>query len=167
MSTLAYAALTTRRIKAIPGTSTSTSPPGVKSYVDAVAALVPAEVLTLHAVILSVTTKTAPSINGNSVTITDPGTLEGAFWGLVVLSVLLYVVPRYRTKDRLDILRALIPPAAFIAWTMLQRATAFDAVWPQLGDAPRTVIALFVAAVLGVVAATLAGSADKTVPPAG
>lgn len=165
MSTLAYSAMTTLRKQATPGTSTSGSPPGVNSYVDAVAALVPAEVLTLHAVILSVTTKTATNESGQAVTtITDAGTLQLAFWGLVVLSVFLYVVPQFRTWDRLDFLRGLIPPLAFIAWTMLQRATAFDAVYPQLGGAPRTVIALFVAVVLGVVATILAGRADKSQP---
>ena len=44
MSTLAYAALTTKREQSDPKTSTSTSPPGLKTYVDALAALVPAEV---------------------------------------------------------------------------------------------------------------------------
>jgi hypothetical protein len=111
MSTLAYAALTTRRIRATPGTSTTTSPPGVQGYVDAVAALVPAEVLSLHAVIVSMTTATQNAVT----TITHPGVLRWAFWGLIGLSAVLYLVPRFRTPDRLDIARALIPPAAFTA----------------------------------------------------
>jgi hypothetical protein len=49
---------------------------------------------------------------------------------------------------------------------MLQRATAFDAVWSTLGDAPRTVIALFGAVLLGVVAGLLANGADRRTPPA-
>jgi hypothetical protein len=167
LSTLAYAELTTKRVQATPGTSTTTSPPGVQSYVDAVAALVPAEVLTLHAVILSITTKTALNNDGKSViTITEPCTLRWAFWGLIVLSIALYLVPRFRTLDWFDVIRAIIPPGAFTAWTMLQRATAFDAVWPTLCDAPRTVVALFAAVVLGAVAAILANSADKRSPPA-
>jgi hypothetical protein len=166
MSTLAYAALTNRRIQATPGTSGAEEPPGVKSYVDAVAALVPAEVLSLHAVILSITTSRSPGTDGNTVTtITQPGTLRWAFFGFIVLSVVLYVVPRFQTRDRLDFLRGSIPPLAFVAWTMLQRTTAFDAVWPSLGDAPRTAIALFAAVVLGLMAAKLAGKADQTPPP--
>lgn len=166
MSTLAYSALTSRRDDAPPRTSESASPPDVKSFIDAVAALVPAEVLTLHAVILSFTTKTEQSQEGNSITtITEPGTLEWAFFGLLLLSVVLYVVPRLRRKDPLDFFRAAIPPAAFVAWTMLQRATAFDAVWPELGEAPRTVAALFGAVVLGLIATQLAKQADKK-PPA-
>jgi len=165
MSTLAYAALTTRRILAAPGTSTSTSPPGVTSYMDAVAALVPAEVLTLHAVILSVTT-TTDATGGKPVTeIDDLVALQWAFWGMIVLSVVLYVVPRFRTREKLDLARAAIPPASFVVWTMLQRATAFDAVDPTLPAGRRTVIAVFAAVILGLAATTLAGKADQKPPP--
>ena len=167
MSTLAYAALTTKREQATPGTSTSAAPPGVKSYIDALAALVPAEVLTLHGVILSFTTSKELDQAKTSVTkITEPDTLFWSFFAFLALSILLYVVPRLRIWDRLDYLRAIIPPIAFVAWTMLQRATAFDAVSPQLGAAPRTVIALFVAVILGVLAAVLANSADQKKPGA-
>ncbi len=160
MSTLAYAALTTRRIQGAPGTTTTTAPPGVQTYVDAVAALVPAEVLALHAVVVSLTTSTADSVTR----ITAPGVLQFAFWALIALSVVLYCAPRLRTRERLDIVRALIPPLAFVAWTMLQRVTAFDAVFPGLGDPGRTVYALLAAVVLGVVAGLLANSADRTAP---
>lgn len=140
-------------------TSTTSSPPGVKTYVDALAALVPAEVLTLHGIFLTVTTQV-----DNSVTkITDPVTLSWAFLGLIVFSVGLYVVPRLLAKkwDALDWFRMAIPPLAFIGWTMLQRATAFDAVLPQMGNAPRTVVALFLAVVLGTGATVLAQKADQ------
>jgi hypothetical protein len=162
MSTLAYATLTTKRDKAPSGESTSNSPPGITSYIDAVAALVPAEVLTLHAVILSFTTKTGQDTAGNSITeITEPGTLAWAFIGFILLSIVLYIMPRVSDMNRWDWLRAAIPPIAFVAWTMLQRATAFDAVWPELGEAPRTVVALFGVVILGVMATALAKIADK------
>jgi|SRR5689334_16894630 len=160
MSTLAYARLTTKREEARPGTSSAGAPPGVKSYVDAVAALVPAEVLSLHAVMLSFTTQTKDRV----VTITQPSALSGAFVGLLVLSVVLYLLPRFRVWDRLDYLRTCIPPLAFVVWTMLQRATAFDAVYPTLGDVPRTMIALFAAVFLGLLAAMLAYGADRKEP---
>ena len=57
MSTLAYAQLTNARDQALPGTSTTTSKPGIQTYMDAFAALVPAEVLTLHALVISYTTE--------------------------------------------------------------------------------------------------------------
>lgn len=165
MSTLTYAILTTLREDQPSGESTSTSPPGVKTYIDAVTALVPAEVLTLHAVILSFTTETMKGDGGKVITkITDPKTLAWAFIGLLLMSIVLYVVPRVTKKDPLDWFRAAIPPLAFVAWTMLQKATAFDVVYPGLEEAPRTVIALFMAAVLGVIATKLSNKADQKPP---
>jgi hypothetical protein len=162
MSTLAYAQLTTRRDAAQPKTSASTSPPAVKTYVDALAALVPAEVLTLHALMLSATTQ------GN--TITDPGSLAWALVGLLAVSVGLYAAPRIMAKgwDELDWIRVLIPPLALIGWTMLQRTTAFDAwiqVWKlEVSDSARTIVALFLAVILAAVATALAYSADAKAP---
>lgn len=163
MSTLAYAALTTKREQSDPKTSTSTSPPGLKTYVDALAALVPAEVLTLHALIVSVTTKTVDA----KTQIIALGTLRWAFFGLIVLNIGIYVVPRLMVGkwDRLDYMRMVIPPLAFIGWTMLQRATAFDAVAPAaLPEAARTVIALFLGVILVGAATALAKQADKKKP---
>jgi hypothetical protein len=160
---LAYAQLTTRREEAQPNTSISTSPPAVRTYVDALAALVPAEVLTLHALALSVTTK----VENNVTKITDADTLRWAFIGLLILCIGFYVVPRLLAKKwdrRLDWFRMLIPPLAFVGWTMLQRATAFDAVFPNVNDAQRTVSALFLAVLLGAAAAVLAYKADQKQP---
>src|SRR5947209_1555248 len=104
MSTIVYAQLTNTREAATSGTSTTTSSPGLKTYIDAFAALVPSEVLTLHAVIISTTTKTetntatAGAASPGTITTILPeavGTLNLAFWGLIVLSVALYAVPRY------------------------------------------------------------------------
>jgi hypothetical protein len=166
MSTVAYAKMTIARESAKPSTSSTSEPPGVKTYVDTLAALVPAEVLGLHAVILPLTT----TKSGDTTTISDPDTLAWSFWGLLVLAVLLYVFARRYTNnqgkwDRLDWIRMLIPAAAFVGWTMLQRATAFDAVCPDLRHGPRSVIALFLAVVLGAIAAILASKADQKPPP--
>lgn len=167
MSTLAYAEFTNRRDAAQPGTSRTNAPPGVKTYVDALAALVPAEVLSLHALMLSATT----SINGDTTTISDANTLSAAFGGLLILAAGLYALPRWLAKkwDRLDWIRVLIPPLAFVGWTLLQRSTAFDAVLEvtqrTFGDGPRTVVGLFLAVILGVIASTLAYKADQKPPP--
>lgn len=158
MSTLAFAAFTTKREEATPGTSTSNKPPGVSTFVDALAALVPTEVLTLHALILSVTTTTAANVT----TIDPGGTLKWAFFGLLALSIVLYVVPRFPKWEMLDYLRASIPPLAFVGWTMLQRSTAFDAIAPRnFSGAARTVIGLFLGVLLGLLAAVLASKADQ------
>lgn len=180
MSTVAYAQLTTKREEAAPGTSSSTSGPGIKSYIDAFAALVPTEVLTLHALIVAATTNTATTVAGSAATpvaaagVQSLGTtttilpdgvqpLTNAFWILLLLSVVLYVVPRHfgGKWDRFDFIRALIAPLAFVGWTMLQRATAFDAAFPGVSSTERTVYALILGAVLGGVTAALAAKADE------
>ncbi|MGE0672123.1 MAG: hypothetical protein AB7O64_03625 [Methylibium sp.] len=179
MSTLAYAQLTNAREAATPGTSTSTGKPGIQTYVDAFTALVPAEVLTLHALVISVTTEipkaaaagaTAAASAASSASAAASRiipeaveTLAFSFWGLVVASAALYAAPRLMGGhwDRFDWVRVLIAPFAFVGWTMLQRTTAFDAAFPDLQQAPRTVIALFLGATLGAITAALAQQADK------
>ena len=164
MSTILFSRITKLRDKAPEGKSLTTAPPGMPTYVDAMAALVPAEVLSLHAIILSFTTKTE-TIDGKSVvTIIDAGILSGVFYGLILLSIFLYVIPKSGDWRNLDVIRALIPPIAFITWTMLQKATAFDAVCPGFSSAKRTVIALFVAVVLGVISTYLAKKSDQSSP---
>src|SRR5579871_4151387 len=117
MSTLIYAHLTKQREDAQPGTSTATSS-GVQRYVDILAALVPVEVLSAHAAVLSFTTTTQQNAQGELVTtITQPGTLRGVFVALLLLSMLFYVVGHRTHWDRLDVARMLIPPLAFVGWT--------------------------------------------------
>jgi hypothetical protein len=159
MSTLAYAALTTPRTRGESGAGAGGLSPGVKTYVDALAPLVPAEVLALHAVIVTATTKTTDG----KTEITAPETLAWAFVGLVVLSLGIYVGFRGVLKkwERWDWVRVLIPPSAFVAWTMLQRATAFDAVYPDMSDATRMVVALFLSVVLGIAAPMLTYKANQ------
>ena len=171
MSTIAYAQLTNVREASAPGTTTTTGAPGMKTYVDAVAALVPAEVLTLHALVISYATRTVqqPVVNasGKMETVTTilpdaTETLRIAFWVLVVFSALLYIMPRYigGKWDKFDWIRVAIAPLAFFCWTMLQRTTAFDVVFPGIASIPRTVSAFLLAAFLGAVAGGLAMRAD-------
>jgi hypothetical protein len=162
MSTLVYAQLTNVRESAPSGESTTTANPGLGTYVDALAALVPSEVLSLHAVIIATLTDTT-----NAVTTTDAPTLRAAFWGLIALSVILYAIPRLLggSWDRYDWIRTLIAPAAFFAWTMLQRATAFDAAFPGMTGGARTVAALFLAVILGLITTSLSSLADRKHPP--
>ena len=162
MSTLLYAQLTTKRDSASPGESLSKSPPGLQTYVDALAALVPSEALALHAAIIAVTTKVKDGIT----TIESPMPLEWAFFALIVLSGCVYTFARLSAKawDQWDWLRVFIAPSAFVGWMMLQRVTAFDAVAPNLDGAARSVIALLLAVVLGLAANALAYKADQKQP---
>jgi len=54
-----------------------------------------------------------------------------------------------------------VPACAFVGWTMAQKSTAFDAVWPGLSDAYRFIIAAFGAVLLGLAVAYLARTADQ------
>ena len=124
MSTFLYAMMTTKRDEAPEKKSTETSP-GVKTYIDAMSALIPAEVLALHATLIQFGTKTSTDGDGQSVTtITDAGTLQWVFAGLVILSMFIYGAARWKKLDHLDVYRIWIPPAAFVGWTMLQNSTA-------------------------------------------
>ena len=163
MSTLAYAAMTNRREAVAPliAAAAVSNQQRLSTFVDALAALVPAEVLTLHALILSVTTTVTATTAGNVTTMNPGSTLKWAFGGLIALSIVLYVVPRLPKWKMLDYLRAAIPPLAFVAWTMLQRSTAFDAVAPRFSNASRTVVGLFMAVLLGVLATFLARKAEQ------
>jgi hypothetical protein len=165
MSTLLYSALTTRRIAAEAGTSSTSGKPGIKTYADAMAALVPAEVLAAQAVIVSYATAVTKNANGQQVTmITDPGWLKVAFYGLIVISAGLYIGGRFSSTQglrRLDAARMLIPPAAFVIWTMLQKTTTFDAVAPSFSAAGRSILAILLAIVVGALASLLGYKADQ------
>jgi hypothetical protein len=164
MSTLAYAAFTAKREAATPGTSTSSQAPGVRTWVDALAALVPAEVLLAHGTLIGMMTVTKNEATGPVTSITDTGTLKIVFYALALLAVVLYMGARIAMKkwDRMDWVRMFIPALAFIGWTMLQRATAFDAAFPGIGSAARNSIAIIGAIVLGLLASLLAYKADQT-----
>jgi hypothetical protein len=163
MSTIAYSRLTSRRERSNRGSSLSEEPPGIRTWIDAVAALVPAEVLALHGLAVSLATETT----GSTTVIVDPGFLAWSFWILLVLAVVLYVVPKVWKTSKWsapDWARLLLPPLAFVAWTMLQRTTAFDAIWPTLGDTPRVFGAAVLAVLLVLFASLLAKMADETDP---
>ena len=162
MSTIGYAQLTTKRENAQPNRSTRDQSPGMATFVDALAALVPAEVLTVHGVIISLTTTT---VDGNS-KIDALETLYWSFWGLFLLAMVVYAAARLIANkwDDWDWLRVFIPALAFMGWTMLQRTTAFDAVFPSLPSAPRSVLAIFLAVLIGIAATALAYKADQKIP---
>lgn len=158
MSSLAYGALTRKRVQADPGTSDTTEPPGLKTYVDALAALVPAEVLTVHAVVIS----QATDIKDATATITAPAQLGFFFWFLVGLSIVLFLIGRESVIPKgWDWARMLIPPTAFVGWTMLQPTTAFDAVAPGFIPDWRWALGLALAIVVGISAGLLGVVADR------
>jgi hypothetical protein len=147
--------------------------PGTKTYVDAMAALVPAEVLALYAVIMQVASVTK-EVDGQSETvITHDGTVVGLFLALVVLSSALYLLGRKPlaganavAPDKFDAARALIPPCAFVVWTLLTPSSAIDAMGWHLDPVARIGGSAILAIVLGVAAAALGAQADRANPGA-
>ncbi len=165
---LAYGAITRRRVESRPDGAGSTrrltgapedapAPVG-KPTLDVFAALVPAEVLVAHATIIQVTTETT----GDDFSITSPEVLEFSFWALTAASLILYVISKMGAWEPLDIVRMVIPPLAFVGWTMIQPNTAFDAVFGEGDDAWRIALPVIFGLVLGAVAAKLAYKADTT-----
>ena len=160
MSSLLYGPLTRKREEANAGKSKDDEPPGVGTYADALAALIPAEVLALHAVIIGRGTK---SVNGVT-TITAPDQLVFWFWFLVVMSSVLYIVGLRKVPRGWDIVRVFIPPLSFLAWTMLQPTTVFDALAASAYPDWRWTIGLALAVVLGGAASLLGVKADADPP---
>jgi len=177
MSTLAYAQLINAREARATGMGLTTESTGIKGYIEMFAALVPAEVLALHSVIISLTTRTlknartAGDAAAETITMILPDavlTLQCTFWLLVALAFVLYAVPRFLGGKwrSLDWVRVLVPPSAFVGWTMIQRPTAFDAVFPDVPEIPRTVAALFLAVILAFVSTLLGTKGDRQEAPA-
>jgi hypothetical protein len=135
----------------------------VNTYVDALAALVPAEVLAIHSVIISLATTTT-----DGVTKVTAGP-QLAFWFvfLTVIAMVLYLAGLQKRPRGWDWVRMLIPGIAFIGWTLLQPTTAFDGVAPATFDPnSRWSFGLAIAVVLSIVAGALGRMADQAPPPA-
>jgi hypothetical protein len=160
MSTLLYGALTRKREDAAPNTSTGEKPPGVNTYVDALAALVPAEVLALHAVIISMATETKAGVT----TITAGDQLIFWFWFLTIGAGALYVVGLRKRPRGWDLVRMVIPAFAFLGWSMLQPTTVFDGWLPDFDSDWRWTLGLALATVLGAAAGLLGIKADQKLP---
>jgi hypothetical protein len=182
MSTVAFGALTTRREQSDSGTSTSEQPPGLNTYIDILAALVPAEVLAIHALIIAAVTKSVPH---GQTQITDSTTLRWAFWLLLGLTVALFIlgrrpvptpavvrqesggaVPPLQHWEWQDVIRLLVPPAAFVGWTMLEPTSAWNAVAPNVSSGIRILIPMVGAVLLAAVTKALATHSDKKPAPA-
>jgi hypothetical protein len=182
MSTMAYGVISAQRQAAPKGQSKEEKSPGFGSYMDVVAALVPAEILAANAALLPVMSSTKQdSKSGAAVTtITEPSTLKLVFWLSIVSCVLLYVASQLARakKERgtggkgkeaakwgyANWVRMLIPAGAYVGWTMLQKSTAFDAIAPGMNQSLRLTLAVFAAIALGVLAKALSDQADAQAP---
>jgi hypothetical protein len=140
------------------------------------AALVPSEVLAIHAIMVSISTTSTETADGPTTTITNVHDLKVTYFLLLALSVVLYVIGHLwnavATKksgkwwDWLDTVRAALPALAFTLWTMLQRPTAFDAAFPgaMSWSNLRILFAVVGAVLVGLVADWLARRAAPSAP---
>ncbi|GAA2756281.1 hypothetical protein [Actinopolymorpha rutila] len=134
----------------------------VGRWQDAVAALVPAEVLALHGVAMSYGSTTTGS-GGDSVTrITYPHQMMVVYLVLMVLAAGLYLLSVKEVSGWQNWVRAAIPVGAFVAWTMIQPNTAFDAFPFGFSSFGRVMTGLFLAVGLGILANAMAKKADQT-----
>lgn len=135
--------------------------------VTIVAGLIPADILAAHLILLQGTTKVnenpPPGLEKPVIEITDKGALEAGFIALIILSLVFYAVGRYRAGGKFNPVRdiglALVPALAFVAWTALQRATAFDAINADAGD--RTVWGLVTALLAIALSTAFTGKTEK------
>jgi hypothetical protein len=142
MSSIAFGALARKRQEAPANKSTDDAPPGLRSYIDTLAALVPAEVLAMHTAVMHSTTKTTKGPHGKDVvTITNPDLLTWAFRAMILASVVFYVAGFQKKRwTRPAFFGAFIPPIAFVLWTMAQNPSAFNAEAPSIPIDTREVI---------------------------
>ena len=170
MGSFVYGYVTAQRAVAPPGESQASAAPGMTTYIDTLAALVPAEALALYAgVVVPNVTRAVPVTGKTGTVISDPALLDWSCAGLMVLSAGLYIVGRLKEKHDLslwDIPRALIPLAAFTAWMLVQSPGVFDVWWPGSSMAGHVIIAAFTTIVLGALAKALGYQADQAGPPA-
>jgi hypothetical protein len=151
--------------------------PDTSSWVDAAAALVPVEVLGLHALAISLWTTskevTVPPRLGETeatthvvTTMTNETNLQIAFWALIALAVVIFVGGKLSngSLNNGDFIRVFIPPLAFVAWTMLQPGTAFYAVFHHLDQGIRIFGAAFAVVILGYVAKWMGDKATESTP---
>jgi hypothetical protein len=174
---MAYGVLSAQRQAATKGESKDKQSPGLGSYIDVAAALVPAEILAANAALLPIMSTSGEDESGASVTtITEPGTLKLVFWLSIVSCIVLYVAAQLTRakKERAkagngvgvakwgfaNYLRMFIPAGAYVGWTMLQKSTAFDAIDPGMSQSLRLTLAVFAAIALSVVAKALSDQAD-------
>lgn len=172
MSAFLYGRLTAKREEATVGASTTDEPPAIKTYADAFVALVPAEVLAAAGVLVANYTDTTTDAQGQStVVVTDAQNLKIAFYLLLLLGPVLYLLGHFNGLADLskfhgrDLLRMAIPAGAFFGWTMAQRpATIFDAAigW---SDGTKILFVVFGGVLLGIVAARLGVAADQVNSP--
>jgi hypothetical protein len=169
MSTTLFARSTSARLATPSGTATDSTDSAVAPFVTAAAALVPAEALIVQVAILQITTTTTKASESHEATtvITNPDALRFGFWALIGLSAIAYLAGRVSSKQKLrllDVAGVLIAPAAYIAWSLLQSPSAFDATFTSVTPVTREVAGFVLTGLLVVLAPAFGYTVAKADP---
>jgi hypothetical protein len=133
----------------------------VSHWQDVAFALVPAEVLALHGIAMSYGTTTTGSGADSVTRITYPGQMMVVYVGMMLLAAGLYLFGAKTLRGWRTWVRAAVPVAAFVVWTMIQPSTAFDAFPFGFTSFGRTMIAVFGAILLAALVNVMATKADN------
>jgi hypothetical protein len=107
--------------------------------ITALAGVVPVEVIAAHGLILSATTMTDKS---GTTTITSASWLQASLPGLILVTVVAYLIGRGLADwHPVDRVRLTIPPLAFVAWTALIGTSALSPWVAPIDHAGLTVVA--------------------------
>ncbi len=126
MSVIAYGYIVNQRRSMSPArfAALTTAGEADNKLITAIAALVPAEILGLHA--LAISWWTATDKDGNT-TITQPDLLRGALVALLVVTVVGYLIGRrFAHWEGKDWIRLIMPPLALLAWMALLSTSALS-----------------------------------------
>ena len=141
MSTIVYGGLTRsverdRQLAVQEGTA-ETPDQKLAKITQAVTALVPTEVLAIHAAVLAYATVIG---DGGSTTVTKPDLLKWSLPFLAAVAIALYFIGHRGPLEPVDVGRALIPATAFVTWTLLMGTSAAT---PWIEDLDRGWLILF------------------------
>jgi hypothetical protein len=140
LSTLLYARTTRRAerdplLAALGDEGTETPEQKQSELAQKLAALVPAEVLVIWG---AVTASGVDKADDGSTTIVNPTLMKWCLIGGAALALLLYVIPKLIGGwAREDLGRMIVPPFAFLAWTLVTGSTAhtlWGSPWDRIQD---------------------------------
>ena len=133
MSAFAYGRLSRDLNRSALDAMRATSPDGEKAaaLAERIAALVPADVLLVSGLIMSVSTETK---DDGSTVVTNPDLLRWSVPVLVGLGIVLFLIGKLPKWDwGWDFVRALIPAGAYFAWALLSGTNGI-VLWERFGS---------------------------------
>lgn len=165
MSTVLYGAISRKRVEAPADESTNKAAPGLKTYTDILAALLPSEALAAFHVVLTLA-ESGTSANEADIISQSDGHL--VFYSFVGSALALYLIGRVRHLQNPkdfggDVFRSAIPAFAMAIWILIERPD-FVPVAAEWSSTARIIVAVLGPILLGAAAAALGVRAHKQKP---